>query len=79
MRELSDRIRILAMHHYTDTSSSILTNPGINKALPFILLAQGLEEVAGKLAKSFKSPILEYVYLWNIAVTGSDFLLGSWT
>lgn len=60
MRELSDRIRILAMHHYTDTSSSVLTNPGINRALPFILLSQSLEEVMNKLGGSFKKPLLGY-------------------
>jgi hypothetical protein len=58
MRELSDRIRILAMHHYTDKSSGILSNPGINRALPFILLSEGLEEVAAKLDQTFKQPLL---------------------
>lgn len=58
MRELSDRIRILAMHHYTDKSSGILTDPGVNRALPFILLSEGLEEVASKLDQTFKQPLL---------------------
>ncbi|KAG8760622.1 hypothetical protein FRC14_002468 [Serendipita sp. 396] len=56
--ELSDRIRILAMHHYTDKSSGILSNPGINRALPLILLSEGLEEVATKLHQTFKQPLL---------------------
>ena len=58
MRELSDRVRILAMHHYTDKSSGILANPGVNRALPFILLSEGLEEVATKLDQTFKQPLL---------------------
>jgi hypothetical protein len=58
MRELSDRIRILAMHHYTDKSCSILQNPGINRALPFVLLSEGLEEIATKLDQTFKHPLL---------------------
>ncbi|KAG8835271.1 hypothetical protein FRC17_004578 [Serendipita sp. 399] len=56
--ELSDRIRILAMHHYTDKSSGILSNPGANRALPFILLSEALEEVATKLNQTFKQPLL---------------------
>lgn len=63
MRELSDRVRILAMHHYTDHRSELISRPGVNRALPFLLLSDILENLAKKLDKTFNQPILGQVYL----------------
>ena len=59
MRELSDRVRIIAVHHYTDTSQEVFgQQTGVNRALPFLLLSDSLESLTKKLDKAYAEPIL---------------------
>ena len=62
MRELSDRVRIIAVHHYTDTSQEMFRQQtGVNRALPFLLLSDSLESLTKKLDKAYSEPILGFV------------------
>jgi len=59
MREISDRVRIIAVHHYTDTSQEVFgQQTGVNRALPFLLLSDSLESLTKKLDKAYAEPIL---------------------
>ena len=62
MGELSDRVRIIAVHHYTDTSQEVFRQQtGVNRALPFLLLSDSLEALTKKLDKAYSEPILGFV------------------
>lgn len=63
MRELSDRVRIIAVHHYTDQSQEVFSQQtGVNRALPFLLLSDSLESLVKKLDKAYAEPILGSVF-----------------
>jgi hypothetical protein len=59
MRDLSDRVRVIAVHHYTETSQEMFNqHTGVNRALPFLLLSDSLESLTKKLDKAYAEPIL---------------------
>ncbi|KAG8930518.1 hypothetical protein FRC02_004086 [Tulasnella sp. 418] len=58
LKDLSDRVRVQAVHHYTDKNYELMTAEGDNKALPLLLLTDHLEKQAKLLDKRFPQPLL---------------------
>lgn len=56
--ELADRVRIIAVHHYTEKSNETSSQPGVNRALPLLLMTDELEKRAKLLDKRFPEPLL---------------------
>lgn len=59
--ELADRIRIIAVHQYTEKSNELHSEPGVNRALPLLYMTDELEKRAKLLDKRFPEPLLGYV------------------
>ena len=61
VNELADRVRIIAVHQYTEKSNEMNSQPGVNCALPLLLMTDELEKRAKLLDKRFPEPLLGFV------------------
>lgn len=59
---LRERVKVVAHEHYQDKSAELFGAPGVNKALPLLLLTDTLEKVALNLDKRFPQPLLGSVH-----------------
>ncbi|TDL26893.1 hypothetical protein BD410DRAFT_741178 [Rickenella mellea] len=60
---LQDRVRDMAVHSYADKSEELFSAPGVNRALPLLLMTDVLEKNAKLLDKRFPEPLLGQVDL----------------
>lgn len=58
LNDLADRVRVQAVHQYTDKNYELMSNPDPNRALPLLHLTDHLEKQAKLLDKRFPKPIL---------------------
>lgn len=58
---LSDRVRTVAVHAYTEKSEELFNAPGVNRALPLLLMTDVLEKNAKLLDKRYPEPLLGYM------------------
>jgi hypothetical protein len=58
LRDICDRVRVIAVHRYTDEASELRAQPGVNRALPLLLLTDWLEKQAKLLDKRIPEPLL---------------------
>jgi hypothetical protein len=60
---LGDQVRTVAMHEYTDKKHDIFSQPGVNRALPVLLMTDYLEKQAKLLEKRFPEPLFGWVLI----------------
>lgn len=60
LSDLADRVRIQAVHQYTDKNYELTSKPeaGANRALPLLFLTDHLEKQAKMLDRRFPKPLL---------------------
>lgn len=59
--DVRDQVRTVAARVYEQKSRELHSAPGVNKALPHLLMTDEIEKAAKLLDKRFPEPILEYV------------------
>ncbi|KAG8934303.1 hypothetical protein FRC01_003816 [Tulasnella sp. 417] len=68
LNDLADRVRVQAVHQYTDKNYELMSNPDPNRALPLLHLTDHLEKQAKLLDKRFPKPILRRLDLVSLAL-----------
>lgn len=68
LNDLADRVRVQAVHQYTDKNYELMSNPDPNRALPLLNLTDHLEKQAKLLDKRFPKPILGRLDLVSLAL-----------
>ncbi|KAG9046239.1 hypothetical protein FS837_004800 [Tulasnella sp. UAMH 9824] len=68
LNDLADRVRVQAVHQYTDKNYELMSNPDPNRALPLLHLTDHLEKQAKLLDKRFPKPILSRLDLVSLAL-----------
>ncbi|KIO19006.1 hypothetical protein M407DRAFT_224240 [Tulasnella calospora MUT 4182] len=68
LNDLADRVRVQAVHQYTDKNYELMSNPDPNRALPLLHLTDHLEKQAKLLDKRFPKPILGRLDLVSLAL-----------
>ena len=63
INELAERVRIIAVHQYTEKSNEMNAQPGVNRALPLLFMTDELEKRAKLLDKRFPAPLLGSVLI----------------
>lgn len=58
LSEVQDRIRVVATEYYDAKMDVLQAAPGVNRALPLLLMTDELEKSAKLLDKRFPQPIL---------------------
>lgn len=66
--DLADRVRVQAVHQYTDKNYELMSNPDPNRALPLLYLTDHLEKQAKLLDKRFPKPVLGRLDLVSLAL-----------
>lgn len=68
VNEVSDRVRIIAVHQYTEKSNDMNSQPGVNRALPLLFMTDELEKRAKLLDKRFPQPLLGSVFMFTTSL-----------
>lgn len=68
LNDLADRVRVQAVHQYTDKNYELMSNPDPNRALPLLHLTDHLEKQAKLLDRRFPKPILGTLDLVSLAL-----------
>lgn len=58
LQDFADKIKVVAVHQYTDKMGELSSQGGVNRALPLLLLTDFLEKQAKLLDKRFPDPVL---------------------
>ncbi|KIJ47293.1 hypothetical protein M422DRAFT_249139 [Sphaerobolus stellatus SS14] len=66
--ELADRIRIIAVHQYTEKSNELHSQPGVNRTLPLLFMTDEIEKRAKLLDKRFPQPLFGQLDLVSLVV-----------
>lgn len=61
LQDVKERVRILSGHWYQLRTQELQATPGVNRALPLLLMTDDLEKYPKALDKRFPEPILEHV------------------
>ena len=61
MHDVKERVRVLSAHWYQIRTQELQATPGVNRALPLLLMTDDLEKHPKALDKRFPEPILEHV------------------
>ena len=61
LQDIKDRVRSVAGHFYEEKITELQAAPGVNRALPLLLVSDEIEKEAKKLDKRFGEPLLESV------------------
>ncbi|EJD43871.1 hypothetical protein AURDEDRAFT_145221 [Auricularia subglabra TFB-10046 SS5] len=69
VKELEDRVRVISVHHYTEKHNELFAQPGVNRALPLLLLTDVLEKNAKMLDRRFPEPLLGQLDLVGLALS----------
>ncbi|KAG8933689.1 hypothetical protein FRC01_007619 [Tulasnella sp. 417] len=68
LNDLGDRVRVQAVHQYTDKNYELMSNPDPNRALPLLHLTDHIEKQAKLLDRRFPKPILGRLDLVSLAL-----------
>ncbi|KAF8269635.1 hypothetical protein EI94DRAFT_1771193 [Lactarius quietus] len=60
LQDVKERVRILSAHWYQLRTQELQATPGVNRALPLLLMTDDLEKYPKTLDKRFPEPILEH-------------------
>jgi len=63
LADVEERVRQLAELRYTEKMDELRAAPGVNRALPLLLITDEIEKTAKLLDKKFPDPIIGLVYL----------------
>jgi acetylornithine/succinyldiaminopimelate/putrescine aminotransferase len=58
LAEVQERIQQVSSHYYEDKIRELQAAPGVNRALPLLLMTDELEKIAKQLDKRFPEPLL---------------------
>lgn len=58
LEDIRERVRVVTAEWYEKKKAQLQETPGVNRALPLLLLTDELEKVAQTLDKRFPEPIL---------------------
>lgn len=58
LADVQERVRQVSAHFYESKMQELQTAPGVNRALPFLLMTDEVEKAAKLLDKRFPEPIL---------------------
>ena len=67
IHDVQDRVRQVSAHWYEVKMQEFTSAPGVNRALPLLLMTDEIEKAAKLLDKRFPEPLLGYVGLLNSA------------
>lgn len=62
LSDLEDRVKALSEQFYQKKIQQLQAAPGVNRALPLLLLTDELEKAAKQLDKRFPEPLVGYVW-----------------
>lgn len=62
--DIQDQVKAAAQRHYETKFKEVSSAPGVNRALPMLLMTDEIEKTLKLLDKNFGEPILGYVYHW---------------
>lgn len=60
LSDLTTRIQDVSVQYYQEKMRSLQASPGVNRALPLLLMTDELEKVAKQLDKRFPDPLVGY-------------------
>jgi hypothetical protein len=60
VQDVKERVRVLGGHWYHRRTQELQSTPGVNRALPLLLMTDDLEKHAKALDKRFPDPILQH-------------------
>ena len=60
VQDVKERVRVLGGHWYERRTQELQSAPGVNRALPLLLMIDDLEKHGKALDKRFPDPILQY-------------------
>ncbi|KAI9463515.1 hypothetical protein F5148DRAFT_1211265 [Russula earlei] len=72
VQDVKERVRILAAHWFQVRMQELQSAPGVNRALPLLLMTDDLEKHAKGLDKRFPEPILHHVAVGGGPPIGVD-------
>jgi hypothetical protein len=61
VQDVKDRVRVVGGHWYQSRTQELQSTPGVNRALPLLLMTDDIEKRAKALDKRFPEPILHHV------------------
>lgn len=61
VQDVKERVRVLGLHWYQRRTQELQATPGVNRALPLLLMTDDIEKHAKTLDKRFPEPILHHV------------------
>lgn len=62
LQDVQDQIRSVSARFYDEKNRELHSAPGVNRALPYLLMTDEIEKAAKLLDKRFPEPILGYVF-----------------
>ncbi|KAI5990422.1 hypothetical protein EDD15DRAFT_2280125 [Pisolithus albus] len=66
--DLEDRIRDVSAQYYQDKMQQLQSSPGVNRALPLLLMTDDMEKAAKQLDKRFPEPLVGRIDLVSLVV-----------
>jgi hypothetical protein len=75
VQDIKERVRILAMHWFQLRIQELQSAPGVNRALPLLLMTEDLEKHAKALDKRFPDPILQHTPVDGSPPVGVDMVV----
>lgn len=66
--DIQDQVRTASQNHYRTKLQDLASAPGVNRALPLLLMTDDIEKTAKKLDKDFSEPILGKVDVVSLVV-----------
>ncbi|TFY79360.1 hypothetical protein EWM64_g4654 [Hericium alpestre] len=68
IQDIKERVRVVGAQYYEQRIAELQAAPGVNRALPLLLMTDDLEKTAQTLDKRFPEPILQQVDLVSLIV-----------
>ncbi|KAF8841859.1 hypothetical protein BDN67DRAFT_966570 [Paxillus ammoniavirescens] len=68
LSDLEDRIKALSTQYYQEKIQQLQAAPGVNRALPLLLMTDDLEKIAKQLDKRFSEPLLGRIDIVSLVV-----------
>jgi len=72
VQDVKERVRALAAHWYQRRIQELQSAPGVNRALPLLLMTDDMEKHAKALDKRFPEPILQHTPVDGSSPLGVD-------
>ncbi|EGN94917.1 hypothetical protein SERLA73DRAFT_171280 [Serpula lacrymans var. lacrymans S7.3] len=66
--DVQERIKVVSAHYYEEKMHELQAAPGVNRALPLLLMTDELEKAAKQLDKRFPEPIIGQIDLVSLVV-----------